>query len=243
MGITTTSGEFQEIDLAPGAWVGVVGPVGAGKSTLLHNLGGVGGGEGLETVRWQKSGNLGAPSQDNFRLVEQRVFILNDTVRNNICFGREVSDEAEIWAALKIAEIDEFVSSLPEQLNAMIGERGVNISGGQRQRLALARAVLRAPEVLLLDDVTANLDMETEAKIVGNLRKLTGCRVIWATQRIEPLQGMNYVVVLTADGQVAECGPREVLAERPESWLSRLFKRAELVTAIGHYRNFDKGAV
>ena len=99
-------------------------------------------------------------------MVPQTAFLFDDTVRGNVTLGADVSD-AEVWAALRIAQADGFVAALPDGLDTRLGERGTSLSGGQRQRISLARALVRRPRLLILDDATSAVDPEVEARILG----------------------------------------------------------------------------
>ena len=103
-------------------------------------------------------------------LVAQTTFLFDDTVRGNVTLGADLSD-ADVWAALRVAQADGFVAALPAALDTLVGERGTTLSGGQRQRLALARAVVRRPRLLVLDDATSSVDAQVEQRILEGLRE------------------------------------------------------------------------
>ena len=112
--------------------------------------------------------------------VPQMVYIVDDNIRNNIAFGEEEGtiDDSKIWDALKMARLDDFVMGLPEGLETVVGERGIRFSGGQRQRLAIARALYRNPEILVLDEATAALDNETEDEVMKAIETLQGYKTL-----------------------------------------------------------------
>ncbi len=158
-------------DVAPGSTVAVVGPTGSGKSTLaglLVRLVDPGTGEVLldgVDVRALREGEVSAQAA----FVPQGTFLFDDTVRGNVTLGADLPDE-EVWAALRVAAVDDVVHRLPEGLDTRVGERGATLSGGQRQRIALARAVVRRPRLLVLDDATSAVDPAVEARILDSLR-------------------------------------------------------------------------
>jgi ABC-type multidrug transport system fused ATPase/permease subunit len=158
-------------DVAPGSTVAVVGPTGSGKSTLaglLVRLVDPGTGEVLldgVDLRALREGEVSAQAA----FVPQGTFLFDDTVRGNVTLGADVPDE-EVWAALRVAAVDDVVRRLPEGLDTRVGERGATLSGGQRQRIALARAVVRRPRLLVLDDATSAVDPAVEARILDALR-------------------------------------------------------------------------
>ncbi len=163
----------MEFTVEPGRTVAVVGPTGAGKSTmttLLTRL--VDPEEGSVKVdgtdlRGLAQGELA----DSVALVAQTAFLFDDSIRGNITLGGDYTDE-DIWDALRIAQGDGFVKSLPHGLDTKVGERGTTLSGGQRQRIALARALVRRPRLLILDDATSAVDPQVEARILAGLRSV-----------------------------------------------------------------------
>ncbi|MFB6722565.1 ABC transporter ATP-binding protein [Kribbella sp. NPDC056345] len=163
----------MEFTVEPGRTVAVVGPTGAGKSTmttLLTRL--VDPEEGSVKVdgtdlRELAQGELA----ESVALVAQTAFLFDDSIRGNITLGGDYTDE-DIWDALRIAQGDGFVKTLPNGLDTKVGERGTTLSGGQRQRIALARALVRRPRLLILDDATSAVDPQVEARILAGLRSV-----------------------------------------------------------------------
>ncbi|WFE66999.1 ABC transporter ATP-binding protein [Micromonospora sp. WMMD714] len=155
-----------------GRTVALVGPTGAGKSTiaslavrLVDPDAGTVSLDGVD-VRRLTAGSLASTAA----LVAQVPFVFDDTVRANISLDRPGIDDADVWAALRLAEADGFVAALPDGLDTMVGERGTSLSGGQRQRLTLARALAGRPRLLVLDDATSAVDPRVEAAILAGLR-------------------------------------------------------------------------
>ncbi len=158
-------------DVPPGKTVALVGPTGSGKSTLtnlLVRLVDPATGrvmlDGVDLRELEAGGVAQAAA-----LVPQQTFLFDDTVRENVTLGGEFSD-ADVWAALRLAQADGFVAALGSGLDTRVGERGTSLSGGQRQRLALARALVRAPRLLVLDDATSSVDPQVESRILAGLR-------------------------------------------------------------------------
>lgn len=165
-----------DLDVRPGSTLALVGPTGSGKSTLAALLvrlmdpaQGTVRLDGTD-IRELRPGGVA----DLAALVPQGTFVFNDTVRGNITLGDDRFEDADVWAALRVARADGFVGALPAALDTVIGERGSDLSGGQRQRLALARALVRRPRLLVLDDATSAIDPRIEAEILGGLGRLAG---------------------------------------------------------------------
>lgn len=156
--------------------VAFIGPSGAGKTTMVDLILGVlRPQEGKITVDGMDIRESYRGWHDKIGYIPQTIYMLDDTIRNNIAFGESGDiDDAEIWDALRQAQLDGFVKSLDEGLDTMIGEAGVRLSGGQRQRIGIARALYRKPEVLVLDEATSALDTETEAAVMEAIEGLQG---------------------------------------------------------------------
>lgn len=173
--------EDAGVTIPIGKSIGFVGPSGAGKSTAVDIL--------LGLLAPQKGQILvdGVDIRTNMPgwykhvgYVPQMIFMLDDTIRNNIAYGVAEEDisEDQIWYALKEAQLDEFVRSLPEGLNTGIGERGIRLSGGQRQRIGIARALYTDPEMMIFDEATSALDNDTEAAIMEAIERLHGRKTL-----------------------------------------------------------------
>jgi ATP-binding cassette, subfamily B, bacterial len=206
-------------DVAAGRTLAVVGATASGKSTLtalLFRLVDPDRGavllDGID-LRDLRQGALA----DVAALVPQQAFLFDDTVRGNITLGRDHTDE-EVWAALRVAQAEGFVSELPGGLDARLGERGASLSGGQRQRLSLARALVRSPRLLVMDDATSAVDPDVEARILAALRQgSAGATVVVVAYRKATISLADEVVFLR-DGVVVDQGPHHDLLARNPSY-------------------------
>jgi ABC-type multidrug transport system fused ATPase/permease subunit len=201
------------IDAAPGQVVALLGATGSGKSTILQLLPrfyDVTEGcilvDGLD-VRDVRQEDL----RRSIGFVLQDVFLFNATVRENISFGLPGASEEQIVAAAKVARLHDFVSSLPDGYDTWIGERGVTLSGGQKQRVAIARTILLNPAILVLDDSTSSVDMETEYLIQEALEALMHNRTTFVVaSRLRTIKSADQIVVLDK-GRIIERGTHETL--------------------------------
>ncbi len=166
--------EGLDLTIAPGTFLGVSGPTGAGKSTFADLLIGLlepDSGE-ITVGGTRLRGAAGVKWRDHVSYVVQDPYLFRDSIRRNLLWANPQASEAEIWDALAIAEADEFVARLKDGLDTVLGERGVLISGGERQRLCLARAALRRPWLFVLDEATSAIDVATEHKILKRMLDL-----------------------------------------------------------------------
>jgi len=199
----------------PGQVTAVIGSTGAGKTTLVNlvpRLFDATAGEvrvGGEEVRridpemlWSRMG-----------LVPQKAYLFSGTVASNLRYGKPDATEEEIWQALEIAQARDFVEAMPEGLNAPIAQGGTNVSGGQRQRLAIARALIRRPSIYLFDDSFSALDLATDARLRQALRPVTrDATVLIVAQRVSTILDADQILVLE-DGVVVGRGRHEELVE------------------------------
>lgn len=204
-----------EVDLNadPGQTIALVGPTGAGKTTLINLL-----------TRFYEydSGeiliddvNIKTISKESLRssigYVTQESFLFNGTVRDNLLIANREASEDQIWEALKIANAYDFVKKLLNGLDTEVGERGVKLSVGEKQRVSIARALLRNPPILLLDEATASVDTETERLIQQALERLMKNRTSFViAHRLSTVRGADYIYVLD-NGSVVEEGTHEHL--------------------------------
>jgi ATP-binding cassette subfamily B protein len=204
----------------PGQTVAIIGSTGAGKSTavnLVPRLFDVTGGrvlvDGVDVRRldpdllWSTIG-----------LVPQRAWLFSGTVRSNLQYGRPDATDEQMWAALEVAQGRDFVEAMPEQLDAPISQGGTNVSGGQRQRLAIARALIRNPEIYLFDDSFSALDLATDARLRAALRPVTrAATVLIVAQRVSTIRDADLILVVE-DGEVVGRGRHEELLESCETY-------------------------
>lgn len=198
----------------PGETVAIMGPTGSGKTTIIQLLArfyDARQGEILvddcDVRKWKLQElrrGIGTAIQD--------VFLFSDTVEGNVAFGNQELTFEDVRDFANRAAADEFITQLPEGYDTIIGERGVGLSGGQRQRIALARALAMRPGILIMDDTTSAVDMETEQYIQKQLKELPyGCTKIIIAQRISSVKDADQILVLDHNGAIAERGTHQQL--------------------------------
>jgi ATP-binding cassette subfamily B protein/subfamily B ATP-binding cassette protein MsbA len=149
--------------------------------------------------------------RDLLAIVQQDVFLFDGSVRDNIAYGRHDAGDAEVEDAARRANAHEFIERLPEGYETFVGERGVKLSGGQQQRLAIARAILKAPQILILDEATSNLDTESEQLIQASMSTLLAGRTTFViAHRLSTVRRAD-LILLMEDGQVIERGTHDEL--------------------------------
>lgn len=203
-------------EVPAGKTVAIVGPSGAGKSTISRLL-----------FRFYdiQSGSVTIDGQDirevtqkslraSIGMVPQDTVLFNDTIAYNIRYGRVDASEEEVREAARLAQIADFIEALPEGYKSMVGERGLKLSGGEKQRVAIARTILKAPPILILDEATSALDTQTEQEIQAALDLVSRDRTtLVIAHRLSTVIGADEIIVLK-DGRIAERGTHQVLLKQ-----------------------------
>ncbi|MGC2757070.1 ABC transporter ATP-binding protein, partial [Candidatus Binatus sp.] len=205
-----------DLTIPVGRTVAIVGPSGAGKSTIADLVMGLmPAGSGRVTV----DGTPLNPARallwrEGIGYVGQDTYLFHDTVRANLLWARPDANENQLRAALRKAAADEFVARLPDGIDTIVGDRGATLSQGERQRLALARAILRQPRLLVLDESTNSLDSENEARILGAIEQMQGgITTVLIAHRLSTIRWADLIYVIE-DGQVVESGDWTTLSAR-----------------------------
>ena len=243
--------EDVDFTVPGGETLALVGPTGAGKSTvlkLLLRMYDVD--EGAVRIDGQDVRDVTLPSlRRAVGYVGQSSYLFYGTVRENITYGSFEADHESVVEAAKAAEAHEFIQNLPDGYDTMVGERGVKLSGGQRQRITIARAVLKDPDILVLDEATSDVDTETEMLIQRSLDRLTEDRTTFAiAHRLSTIKDADTILVLE-DGEIVERGTHDELIDEdglyahlwgvqageidqlPEEFIERAAKRTAEVDA------------
>ncbi len=196
-----------------GTTTAIVGPSGGGKSTLCN----------LITRFWDvEEGSITLGGKDireytldsllsNFSMVFQKVYLFNDTVLNNIKFGKPEATFEEVQQAARKARCHDFIMSLPEGYNTMVGEGGASMSGGEKQRISIARAILKDAPIVILDEATANVDPENESRLQEAIAEMTKNKtIIMIAHRLKTVQNAEQILVLE-DGRITQRGTHKQL--------------------------------
>ena len=213
----------------PGTRIGIAGPSGAGKSTILRLL-----------FRFYdpQSGHVRIDGQDlrtitqrslraALALVPQDVALFNDTIRANIAYALPDATDEQIWQAAERAHLGNFLRALPQGLQTRVGERGLKLSGGEKQRVGIARAILKDPAILVLDEATSSLDSETESEVQAALNEAArGRTTLTIAHRLSTIADADLIVVVDA-GRIVESGSHEALLKAGGLYARMWQKQAE----------------
>lgn len=207
-----------ELQVKRGETIGVIGGTGSGKTSLVHLIprfydatAGTVLVDGVDVKDYPKE-----QLRKKIGIVMQKAVLFKGTIRENLRWGNEEATDEELWQALRIAQAEEVVDKKDGKLDAMISQGGKNLSGGQRQRLTIARALVRKPEILILDDSTSALDYATDAKLRKALREMEEKTTVFiVSQRTVSIQQADRIIVLD-DGNVIDIGTHEELLKRCE---------------------------
>tara|TARA_B100001027_G_scaffold105348_1_gene72500 strand:- start:1363 stop:3126 length:1764 start_codon:yes stop_codon:yes gene_type:complete len=203
------------ISINKGQTTAIVGSTGSGKSTLIKLILRLYDSTSGDILFDDK--NIRDLELDSLRnkigLVSQDIFLFEGTVFENIAYGNLDSNDKEVWEAARLSESDKFINQLPNKENTIVGERGQKLSGGQRQRISIARAILKNPEILILDEATSAVDNETEAAIQRSLNTLkVGRTVIAIAHRLSTIRNAEIIYVME-EGKIVEFGNHESLLD------------------------------
>lgn len=216
----------------PGRTLALVGPSGSGKSTIIRLL-----------FRFYdiKGGCIKIDGQDiskvkqrslrsHIGVVPQDTVLFNDSIRNNIRYGRVTASDEDVEEASRAADIHERIITFPDGYETQVGERGLKLSGGEKQRVAIARTILKAPQIILLDEATSALDTHTERNIQASLAKVCANRTtIIVAHRLSTVINADQILVLR-DGQIAERGSHEVLLAKEGAYAEMWMKQQQSET-------------
>jgi subfamily B ATP-binding cassette protein MsbA len=204
------------LEIGYGEVVAIVGRSGVGKSTLADLIPKFYvPSSGILTIDGININEIEIRSlREQIGIVSQDIILFNDTVKENIAFGKQDASEAEIIQAAKMAYADEFIQEMPEKYHTVIGDRGLKLSGGQRQRIAIARAILKNPPILILDEATSSLDSISEALVQRALDTLMrGRTTIVIAHRLSTIKNADRILIIEK-GEIADIGKHEELIEK-----------------------------
>jgi len=208
------------LDIKRGETLAIIGATGSGKSTLVNLIPrfyDATEGEVLIDGVSVKEMDLAA-LRHRVAFVMQKSELFSDSIAGNVRWGKEDADDEEVRNALRLAQAEDFVDGFSDGVNTFIAEKGASLSGGQKQRISIARALVRTPEILILDDATSALDLATEARLRKGMREaLEGTTVIMIAQRIASVRDADRIAVIE-NGTIRDCAPHEVLMQTSETY-------------------------
>ena len=229
-------------DVPAGKTVAIVGPSGAGKSTisrLLFRFYDIQGGE--ITIDGQDIRDVTQVSlRAAIGMVPQDTVLFNDTIAYNIRYGRVDATEDAVRQAAELAQIDKFIASIPDGYKSMVGERGLKLSGGEKQRVAIARTILKAPPILILDEATSALDTNTERDIQAALDQVSkGRTTLVIAHRLSTVISADEIIVLQ-DGKIAERGSHDELLKKKALYAAMWNRQREATEAAERLRKAEE---
>jgi ATP-binding cassette subfamily B protein len=212
-------------EIKKGQTLAIIGNTGSGKSTILDLIGRLYDvDKGNIFIDGKEIQNLNLNNlRSNIGFVPQEPFLFSDSLRNNIKFGQNKASYKEIIEASKLAVVHDNIISFRDGYDTILGERGITLSGGQKQRVSIARAFIKNPKILLLDDCLSAVDTETEKQILSNMNKITvGKTTIIVSHRVSSAKNADHIIVLN-DGVIIEQGSHEELISN-EGYYKELYK-------------------
>jgi ATP-binding cassette subfamily B protein len=220
---TTGKPVLKEINLQirRGETLAIIGATGSGKTSLVNLISrfydpteGKVTVDGVDVKDWKLSA-----LRKKIGFVQQKSELFSDTIHGNILWGKEDATRDEIEAAAAVAQAAPFIESFSEGYETFIAEKGASLSGGQKQRMSITRAMVRKPEILILDDSTSALDLATESRLRAGLREaLKDTTVIMIAQRIASVKEADRIAVIEADGTIIHCAPHDELLRISETY-------------------------
>ena len=222
--------DHVSLSVKQGQTIGIVGKTGSGKTTLVRQFlrqYPLGTGDLIVTnhhVREYKRDEL----NKKIGYVPQDYILFSRSIRENIAFGKTDATDAEIMEAVRLAHFEEDLKRMPEGLETLIGEKGVAISGGQKQRISIARAMLKNPDILILDDTLSAVDSETEKNIIENIQRVRKDKTTFiTTHRLSAIHHADWIIVME-DGKITEEGTHAQLLKKDNSWYRAQYDRQQL---------------
>ncbi len=222
------------VSIGKGETIGIVGKTGSGKTTFIKQLlreypAGSG---TLEIADVPIEKQPLEEVRDWIGYVPQDHVLFSKTIRENILFGNKDATEEEFWKAIRIADFEKDLIMLPNELETLVGEKGIALSGGQKQRISIARALIKDPEILILDDSLSAVDAKTETTIIKNIQEeRSGKTTMITTHRLSAVQHADWIIVLD-DGKVIEEGTHQELVQM-DGWYKEQFERQQVEGKTG----------